>query len=417
MRLLRLMWLEAARRPWSTLPIVALALLGTAAILLSQALGNHLALASRLALAGSADERTLTIRAPASPDLISREAPRLSAADLSFLNGLAGRQALRVLQGVPLPATIEFKLGKVIDCNQFLAVYGLDLDTVPPEAVAAWKRTEGAVPLLINPQVVTMYNLGLADRYHLPRIRGEVLQQLTGRLVVGRDPFHELPKVETIPAYVAGYSTDVPTWGVAVPQQRAAAWLRELAPHTEAGPVEVHLRFQDQPALAAARAAIKERGLLVEGENLIAATIARAQHLLTLAIRGLALLLAGVLAILGALAASALVAERRRSLAHYRLHGAGTLHLLTICGGGVVAAGILGALVGGVLAHLIHPGLASRLALALLGPDLPLPPPLGLPSPGLILAPMLTAAVLLLAIAPLAWHEAHRDLLSDLREE
>jgi len=424
MSLLRLIRLEAFRHPLALLLLGLLTAVGAGGVNAALAIGEHLADTARLALTGSAGERRIEVRPP-DPDNeagMSFQRALLDAEDLAFLRGLDGLEELRVVRNVPLPATLRVRMPPIIDTEQFLALYALSAEDVPGEHRERWQSDEDPVPLLFNPRVVTLYNFGLADRYHMPRLSAEAMLGLGVQLIVGADRFRRISGAFQTKASVVGYSADVSLWGVGVPRRIAERWLRQL--HGELpesyGPISATCRFADSASLTAARAAIAERGLVLDREGELAAAVTRAQRAARLAILALLTLLGAVLVCGAAALTAAVCAERRRALARYRSHGAGLRQLLPGFGGGLLLAAVLGALAGSGLAALSIEPLSQQLDAVLLGPpderSLPAPPAPGIGAVQILVAGLAAPLLVLLACTPVIAAARRRALLGELRQ-
>ncbi|MFW5882097.1 MAG: FtsX-like permease family protein [Planctomycetota bacterium] len=414
----RLIRLEATRRPLSLLVVGLLCCLGGLGVSMATGLVEHLSTLRLRALMGSGEERTLRVRAP-DPEQgpISNERTVLTPADIAFFEQLDGLESMRIISGLPIPASMRFHIPRLIDTRKDLTLYSLRDDDVPEDLREAWHRQDEFVPLILNPRIIALYNLGLADRYNKPRLRRDLLRNLVVQMQVGADAFDRIPGAitEDLFGIVIGFSSDVPVWGAGVPKRLADQWLTQLFPERPpggTGPILATLRFDRLDALVDARRAIVERDLPLEGQTALAEGVLKDRAIGTAISAGLLVLVATVLAIGAGSLTVAIVGERRLTLALYRSLGARLPHLLTIFASGLVLASALGALVGVGLTAVLLPPLSVSLSGFLESAE-------GLRTDirpiWLLWAPLLAGGLALFAAAPIMILVSRRPLLADLR--
>lgn len=371
--LLRLIPHEARRRPGSLLLVGCICLLGCGSLVAGLGLLDHLGAVARYAISGSTDEHSLTIL-PETPDhaggVLSFQRSLLDADDEAFVRGLAGLHDLRVIHGVPLPAELAVRMPPMFDSEQFVGIVSLATEDVPTDLQDAWAATSGPWPLLANPGIVNLYNFSLADRYGLPRLSQNSLQEMHMELVFGEDRFRRLATTVKVRAVLAGFSGDVDTWSIAVPRHRAERVIAHIlgeVPAT-AGPIRFIAEFSDPEGFAAARQACIDRGLVILGDDQLAAAVSRGQTTVRWLLLFAAALGGLLIAAATAALASAIVAERRDALIRYRACGASTSQCWLLFAGGLLLAAGAGALAGGLTGHALLPRLAAPFVELLLGP-------------------------------------------------
>lgn len=423
--LLRLVRLEAFRRPLPLFLIGLLALFSAGGAALAIPFTAYLAKCTTLALVGSEAENELIVlpRPPKTTQGFSMtfDRPLISADDMAFLETIPEVNDFRVLYGIPVPATGRFEKKPFFDTEQFVAIYAMDTEDIPAEHRARWDQTDGPVPVLVHPSVVRLYNLGFADRYALPRLQPEFLTEdggLVFELDVGKDVFVELDGWRTTEGQIIGYSVDVPAWGITVPTRYLKPWMNGMEwPYLqpEPGPMQVTLAFADADAKAAGRQLVVNHGLVADGLADLAEQVGKAREVTEVVVQ-LLLVLLGLLAMASTTSlAAGMVAERRRPLALYRSHGARLPHLSLIFGGGLMFAAMLGAIAGTIIAHQVLVSQAPALAERLLGASLPNPPDPAFSWTWYLTAPALAGALMLIAVGPVLIGALRRPLLSDLR--
>lgn len=363
---LRLAWLEGQRYPLVLLVLALLVMAGTAAVALAWSLTGHAGDLARAALSGSTEQRRLVVtpRQLAEGQRLAFTPRHLSDEDLALIAALPGLDSQRIFHGVPLPTTIRVQVPGIIDSAQFLALLATDLDGLPADAAAVWDDDGPSCPIVLHPQVVPLYNLGLADRYGLPRMDPSMLMGVELHLEIGSDVFRQMRGHFRVPARLVAYDPDASLWGATVPRQRAEDWLRRLHDGVlppAYGPVQAVLRFADGASFAAAREMLVERDLVLDGETALATALVRAEAALAWLLRGGGLL--ALLLLAAAVAALAMVsaAERERACRLYRQCGAGLIDLALIFGLLPALTTALAALLGLLLAQGLIPSLALRL--------------------------------------------------------
>ena len=413
----RLIWAEARHHPLA-LPVLALlCAIGAGGMALATGLVDHMASIRLRAVVGSSEERTLRVRAPEPSLGLSFERRLLSDADLDFLTGLPGVASHRVVSGLPLPASMRVRIPAMIDARYDITLYTLDDDAVDPALAEDWQRDDDLVPMILNPRLIALYNLGFADRYRTPRLQRQALVAIPLPLEIGRDMFGSLPNPITDRiGVVIGYSDDLPVWGAGIPHRIAAQWLPRLfpdGPPEGTGPVLATLRFATLDALVAGRAAIRDRGLPLEGETALAEAILHDRRLSRGINAGLLALIGVIVALATGCLASAMLSLRRRNLALMRSLGAGFHHLLFIYALPLAASAGIGALAGSLGATLILPALAENIS-ATVPVDLD-----GLeatvPRALILWPPLLAMVIAILTLIPILWRTLRRDLLAELR--
>ena len=136
---------------------------------------------------------------------MSFERRQLSADTLAALRQLPGCISCDVLHAVPVPATLRIRMAGLLDNDQFIGVFSLNGDLVPKELQQQWMRPDGPVPIILNPQVIPLFNIALAERYHLPQISPDILLGAGVTLEFGRDRFMSLSRYASLPARFVGY--------------------------------------------------------------------------------------------------------------------------------------------------------------------------------------------------------------------
>ncbi|MHC5067698.1 MAG: hypothetical protein ACYTF0_03810 [Planctomycetota bacterium] len=381
--LTRLMRLEAVRRPWSLAVLALVVAMMTAAIVVWSQVGDWALEAVARGLRGGDAERRLHMLPPPTAG-IDLSHPHFSSEDLAALAALDGCQRLTPVWEVPLPASLAVSLPGVIESEQFLALYAVDVEAVPESARTAWTDPDGPCPLLINPQVAALYNTGFAARYGLPRIGPEMLRSLALQLSVGADAFRALPGALVQPARVVGFSDEISLWGVAVPRARAVDWVAALSPADPAfAPVSVWTVWRDGTSLAAARAFAADYGWSVGDEMPLVRLLARARAGVRATLVVAALLAALAVGLIVAVLALVVISERAAAQRRYLAQGASWLQLAVVFGAGHVVVSALAAVIG--------VGLAAGLSAAVAGPV------------GTMIGQQLPAAAPLPSLAAVAW--------------
>ncbi len=367
MRLLLLTWHEQLRRPLASLLLAGLCLMGGLLSALTWDLGRYGTELMRLLLLGPGESLQVDVfpRPAVSIKGIGLHRPVLSDDDVQWLRQLPGLRHCQVIHAVPVPATLHVQVAGILDNSQFLSLYGIAADDMPIELQEQWAQAnlDEPIPFVFNPQVMRYYNLGMADRYSLPRLEVSILLDREFRMVVGSDLFRRLDNAFQVPVRVAGTNAAIIPWGIALPKHLTDHFLTELFPNgppATAAPVQARLQAASGQDLASIQAAIKARGLSLQGEQQLADVVRNLERLVHLAAGVVALMLGLVIVVACLAQASALMQERRRQIACYRLCGAHTGHLLVIFGGGLAGicmlAAMLGAWLGGpLLAPLVTP--------------------------------------------------------------
>ena len=256
-----------------------------------------------------------------------------------------------------------------------------------------------------------------ADRYRTPRLQRQALVAIPLPLEIGSDMFGSLPNpITDRTGVVIGYCDDLPVWGAGIPQRFAAQWLPRLfpdGPPEGTGPVLATLRFASLDALVAGRAAIRDRGLPLEGETALAEAILHDRNLSRRINIGLLALIGAIVALATACLASAMLSLRRRNLALMRSLGAGFHHLMCLYALPLAASAGIGALLGSLAASMLLPALADGISATvpvdLEGLEATVPRAL------IVWPPLLAVGIAILTLIPILWRVLRRDLLAELR--
>ena len=243
-----LAWIEAKRQPLALIALATLTALGTGILSALALAGSFAGSSTKQLLHSAAIEQVLVVqpRQPADRNqVMSFERRQLSPSTLDALRKLPGCLSCDVLHAVPVPATLRIRMAGLLDNDQFIGVFALNGDLVPQELHEQWQRTDGPIPIILNPQVIPLFNIALAERYHLPQISPRILLGAGVTFEFGRDRFMSLPKYLSLPARFVGYHPLVPLWGIAIPHHRAEELLPQVSATRPAGagPIEAHLRF------------------------------------------------------------------------------------------------------------------------------------------------------------------------------
>ncbi|TVR15454.1 MAG: ABC transporter permease [Planctomycetota bacterium] len=370
------------------------------------------------ALSGSSD-LILRVRPPDPEGSMSFARPMLEEDDISMLASLPGLKSHAVISGLPIPASMRVRIPRIIDSRYDVTLYTLEASAVPAELQEYWHKGSldgDVVPMILNPQLLTLYNLGFADRYRTPRLGQDALLNLRLPLSIGRDLFGSLPHtIENHDGKVIGFSHDLPVWGAGIPQAYADAWLPVLYPDRPPqgiGPVLVTLRFADLSAMVQAQEGIAARGLPIDGESGLAQAVLQDRAVA----RGATMVIMGVIAVILLCAMSGLTAahvqQRRLTLALCRSIGARPWHLAIILGGGPLVASVLGAIAGIIGAWLITPALVARAATALEYTALSVP----IMWSHLFWAPLLSMIVVAIGLILALTASLRRSVMSELRD-
>jgi hypothetical protein len=422
LRLLLLSWREGRRRPLSLGLLCCLAVSGSLLVALGSGVADHLSLLLEERLRSTDGNAIIIDILPAAPAQtmagISFERPVIGVEDVTWLQTLPGVVGSRVLHAVPVPATVFVQVPGLLDSNQFLALYGIAAEDMPEEVRPLWEAADpdGVVPAVMHPDVMTYYNLGMADRYGLPRLDKTVLQDRTFGLLVGRDIFRSLEGAFRARINLCGYDGIVNPWGVALPKTVTDAYLQRLFPHgvpAEAAPVQVRLHLESADRIDDLRRQIDERGLSLAETDPLASMISGISAVGRRLVQIIALVLLLIVGGACASLAAGLVSERRRQIALYRLSGAGLFHLLVIFSAALTATLVLSAAIGVGAAGFLLPRLVAPLATLLQGAsDIP-----ATLSPGIWLQAILAALVCgLAATAPPLLVLVRMPLLALLRQ-
>ncbi|MFW5845642.1 MAG: FtsX-like permease family protein [Planctomycetota bacterium] len=372
MRLLALSLREQLRRPWLSALLALLCLLGALLAALAWEVSWHGGRMLEILLRGRDEALVVDVFPASGGNLggIGLSRPVLSDKDVAWLRALPDVARCQVIHAVPLPATLHVRVPGLLDNSQYLSLYGIAAADIRPELREIWAaaRADRPIPFQLNPQVMRYYNLGMADRYGLPRLEPSILEERTFKLVVGSDPFRQLSGAFQVEIQVRGFNEAILPWGIALPKHLTDAFLARLYPTgipDTAAPVQARIFANDGRALATIQEAIQERGLTTGVQQSLAGAV-RDLHLI---LRSAAVAVGGVLALVLVIAAaaqvSALVTERRRQIACYRLAGAHLGHLLVIYGGGIAGICALAAAAGAWLAGPLLPPLLAPLLLLL----------------------------------------------------
>lgn len=364
--LLSLAWREHRRRPLSLGLLVGLGVLSSLLLCGASALLRAAPQLVEAFLQRGSEQLHIDVFPRPARGLagIGFERPVLSPADVTWLRQCTGLQHCLVIHAVPIPATIFLEVPGLIDSEQFLALYAISEADLPEEVAQAWRGNETAVPFLFNPQVIRYYNLGMADRYHLPRLDYTAIAGRNFGLLVGVDLFKRLPGHFQTDIQVAGRLSAINPWGIALPKRITDRWLDTLFPHGRppgAAPIQARLTAaspQDQIRL---RRLIEERGLQIGAHDPLADLLVQLVGFGRLLLGALAILLLTITFSAVAVVNAGLVNERQRQIAIYRLCGARFWQLLVIFAAGSAGALILAAEVGFLLATLLVPLLLDPL--------------------------------------------------------
>ncbi|MFW5829044.1 MAG: hypothetical protein ACOCXA_02175, partial [Planctomycetota bacterium] len=234
--LLRLLWRENRRRPLSLMLLALLGGGGSFVVVSAAVVTGRLETLIEDRLQIEQHEGAIVDVHPAAPEHqiagMSFERPHLSQEEVAWLRALPEVRASRVLSAVPVPTTVYVRVPGLLDSNQFLALYGIPASDMPSALQEEWReaRIDGPIPVIMNPEVITYYNLGMADRYGLPRLDPDILMDRTFGLLVGKDVFKELPHAFQSRIVVRGYDSIVNPWGIALPKHITDVMLERLFP-------------------------------------------------------------------------------------------------------------------------------------------------------------------------------------------
>ena len=228
---MRLALIEAKRQPLALVALALLTFVGTTVLASIALAGQFVGQEIKQLVHGAAMDQVLVVQPPQPEDegmpmnFVRRQ---LSADTLRTLRELPGCVSCDVLHVVPVPATLRIRMAGLLDNDQFIGIFSLDGALVPEELQDVWQASDGPVPMLLHPQVISLFNVALAERYHLPQISPELLTGASVTLEFGRDRFMSLPNPIDLPARFVGYHPLVPLWGVVIPQHRSEELLSQV---------------------------------------------------------------------------------------------------------------------------------------------------------------------------------------------
>ena len=419
-RLRQLLWVECRLQRWNL--VLSGLLFAISTLVISCILHGVDAMSTmRLQLLSGSSDLILRVRPPDPKGAMSFSRPMLESEDIDMLTSLPGLESHAIISGLPIPASMRVRIPRIIDSRYDVTLYTLDASAVPADLREQWRVAEDGdnddtVPMLLNPQLLTLYNLGFADRYRTPRLRQDALLHLKLPLSIGRDLFGTLANtIEHMDGRVIGFSNDLPVWGAGIPQRYADAWLPVLYPDSPplgVGPVLATLRFADLGAMVQGRERIAAHGLPIDGDSQLAEAVLNDRQLA----RGITGIIIAVIAAILLTAMTALAAaqmhQRRLTLALCRSLGAGWQHLALMLGLGPILAAGIGGTLGVVATWALSPTLSRLAAASLESP----PVPVQLLWSHLLWAPLLAMTVVGLGICLALAMALRRDVLTELRD-
>lgn len=344
----RLARTEAHRRPWSLAAVAllaalgaSLAVLGGGAILWLEQVADH------LGMTGDDEELVLRVR-PSNPSGgtgFSTERAMISDDQLAQMRDLPGVSSVRATRQIPLPAMVGIYVPGIMDAVQTVSLVTVDSDSLTLTEGAEWTDRPGRIPMAINPEVLTLFNLGFADRYGMPRLDPDLLLERTFDLIVGRDEFVQVQGHFDTRIRVVATSRDFPPWSIAVPPATGQRYIDhfEGSLRGPAGITAAVLVCSTPATLESAAQAVEAMELTVADDTRLAAAVGDAISILEIAVSVLVLIILVVAGIAAAAVVSAIASERRRQIGLWLTFGARASDLLVILAGGLACYATLAA--------------------------------------------------------------------------
>lgn len=426
MNIFRLMGNEAKRKPLSSVLIFCLSFL-CALALAAVVVCAHNGKRWSLDLLGLGDEALQLTVIPATAHHIfgiGISKPRFSEDDFTWLHADPDVAAIHKIHAVPIPATIHIKIPHIADNTQVVTLIGLDSDVFSStddqdirerwhvEADALAKKS--VIPIVINPAIIRYYNLGMADRYGLPRIDHAFVLGLTFDMRWGADLFKREPNAFYSKVTVVGLSTVVSPWDVGIPhdyaEQLIGTFFKDQRP-ASASAMKLRVIAKSADTLEALKQRIHNRKLRIPENNPLIAIIHKTHQASGYIISGLMFIVASIVLLSLSSIISMICSERKRQIALYRQLGASLPQLIFIFLGGIscsLYAGVLSACL--LVRFCAEPLLAPFLQQCELATQVQIPASLELSALGI-------AFLLCLASSSVLWRIKRMDMLILLREE
>ena len=347
--------IEARRSPWSLIALAALSLCG-AMLVTATIIANHW-LHFAADHMGISEEAGLSIIVhPPQPQTdigISFERPLINADHIAELEAIDGVRNIRTVLQIPTPTMIGMRFPGFFDMVQTIVMYEMGPDSIAPELRERWHDdpTGKQVPIIINSEALTMFNLGIADRYGLPRVEFHALSTQRFDLFIGEDEITRIGPPIHDEVVAIGTSPDFPPWGIAVSPETSKRYRDHFQGKLDKGYgfVSATIVCANTSVLENVEARIAELGLRIDNRPQLAKIIAQVvtwAEAITLAIVSLTSLsvIAAVLIIM-----SMLAAERRRQYALWLTVGAKLPQLIVMSAAGMAAYAGISAACGALL--------------------------------------------------------------------
>ena len=359
---------EAKRQRWSLYAVSLLAVI-CGALVSSALIGvEWVQYASRAMSVSDHQALSVTVRPPRPQGNlgISFERPLISDDDIAYLRQLPDVRSVRPIKQIPAPSMIGIRFPGFINAVQTIALYEVEADSLPAELRAVWDRptlSDGRTPIIINAEALTLFNLGFADRYGMPRVNLQAVQDRNFDVYVGRDEFMNIGKSVTVKTRIVGSSYDFPPWGIAINPATAAQFRQQLAEVLPRGYgiVSAVVECRNSNGLDQVEAAIERLNLSYDDRPQLATLLAKAVRWTRLSSVGLTLVLIFIFAAAIITSLSMVMSERRRQVALWISLGARAWHLVVILGTGLGLRAAMAAAIGTLAAWLAAPTLINWL--------------------------------------------------------
>ncbi|NRA36729.1 MAG: hypothetical protein HRU15_01195 [Planctomycetes bacterium] len=355
MNVFHLMINEARRKPMSSILIACLSFCSALGLAFIVVLSVNAQNWSQELLGLQNNALQLSVLGPEATHIfgVGISKPRFKESDITWLKNDPDISAVHIIHAVPIPATIHIKIPNIADNKQLVTIIGLE-----PEIFSAaddqiiqklWhcaddsvaQKSQQPIPIVINPAVVRLYNLGMADRYNLPRMNENFVKGVNFDMAWGADIFKKEANAFYGKVKVVGYSEAISPWDVAVPNTYAEQLIEHFFPQERpesAGIMKVQVIARSAEILDDLKSRIEKRGLRIPNNDPLIGIIRSLHDASSFFIAALV----GIVSIVTLLALSSIISmicsERKRYIALYRQMGASLSHLICIFSGAIACS-------------------------------------------------------------------------------